>query len=257
MVLVMLCLVMSVTAPAKAATQAQAVQWCKDRVDSTVEYYHVNNYQCTDFVAKYADEVFGYVDFGKGRNAKDLISYQPGGGWRLIPGNGDIQPGDVFISTNSGPYGHTGVIVAPVSGSTVYVIDQNYGDTTKNIEFGLNKPDYPYEGVGQPPDGSGLRTLRINVHKYTVSNIAGVLRPPLTPDTPKPGDDGTTNWDFIEPVRHQRTVPDGYVGIYTAQDLDNMRNNLTGKYVLMNDIDLADWGNWEPIGDGNNYLPIV
>ena len=78
------------------------------------------------------------------------------------------------------------------------------------------------------------------------------------------GDDGTTNWDFIEPVTHQKTIPSGYIGIYTAQDLDNIRNNLSGNYIIMNDIDLSVWGNWYPIGvadssftgelDGNGYI---
>jgi len=66
------------------------------------------------------------------------------------------------------------------------------------------------------------------------------------------GDDGTTNWDFIEPATHQTTVPNGYIGIYTAQDLDNVRNNLSGNYILMNDIDLSAWGDWEPIGKPSN-----
>lgn len=44
------------------------------------------------------------------------------------------------------------------------------------------------------------------------------------------------------------TVPQGYIGIYTAQDLDNIRNNLSGKYILMNDIDLSGI-DWDPIGD--------
>jgi hypothetical protein len=71
------------------------------------------------------------------------------------------------------------------------------------------------------------------------------------------GDDGTTNWDFIEPVTHKKTVPVGYTGIYTAQDLDNIRNNLSGKYILMNDIDLSNWGNWNPIGDNfNNFTGV-
>jgi hypothetical protein len=41
------------------------------------------------------------------------------------------------------------------------------------------------------------------------------------------------------------------IKIYTAQDLDNVRKNLSGSYVLMNDIDLAGFkgGQWEPIGD--------
>ena len=57
------------------------------------------------------------------------------------------------------------------------------------------------------------------------------------------GDDGTTN---------------GYTEIYTAQDLDNVRNNLSGNYILMNDIDLSSWGNWTPIGSGNSvYNPFT
>ena len=87
------------------------------------------------------------------------------------------------------------------------------------------------------------------------------------PSPPSPnfnGDDGVTNWDFINPVTHLKSVPEGYIGIYTAQELDNIRNNLRGNYILMNDIDLASWGNWTPIGsdysspymgifDGNGY----
>jgi hypothetical protein len=41
--------------------------------------------------------------------------------------------------------------------------------------------------------------------------------------------------------------------IYTAQDLYDIRNNLSGSYVLMNDIDLSDFngGRWIPIGNGD------
>ena len=80
------------------------------------------------------------------------------------------------------------------------------------------------------------------------------------------GDDGTINWDFIQPVTHLTTPPAGYTAIRTAAQLDNVRNNLSGNYILMNDINLADWGNWTPIGgaslvdwfdgvfDGNGYV---
>ena len=44
-------------------------------------------------------------------------------------------------------------------------------------------------------------------------------------------------------------IPAGYTAIYTAEDLNNMRNNLSGKYILMNDIDLSSIDNWNPIGD--------
>ena len=39
--------------------------------------------------------------------------------------------------------------------------------------------------------------------------------------------------------------------IYTAQQLHNVRNDLNSSYMLMNDIDLADWGEWEPIGNNS------
>lgn len=60
------------------------------------------------------------------------------------------------------------------------------------------------------------------------------------------------------------TVPDGYTGIYSAEDLDGIRSNLSGKYILMNDIDLSAYENWNPIGtseepftgelDGNGHV---
>lgn len=34
-------------------------------------------------------------------------------------------------------------------------------------------------------------------------------------------------------------VPEGYTGVYTIDDLYAIRNNLSGKYILMNDIDLS------------------
>lgn len=43
-------------------------------------------------------------------------------------------------------------------------------------------------------------------------------------------------------------VPEGYTPIYTAEDLYNIRNDLADKYILMNDIDLSVYENWEPIG---------
>jgi putative cell wall-binding protein len=58
-------------------------------------------------------------------------------------------------------------------------------------------------------------------------------------------------------------IPEGYIGIFTAEDLNNVRNHLTGKYILMNDIDLSGQ-EWIPIGtpaqpfsgtfDGNGFV---
>ena len=60
----------------------------------------------------------------------------------------------------------------------------------------------------------------------------------------------TSSSNFLEPVNQVTSVPAGYTGIYTAQGLDNIRNNLNSKYILMTDINLSGWGNWTPIGGG-------
>ena len=78
-----------------------------------------------------------------------------------------------------------------------------------------------------------------------------------------------------EATDHLAEVPEGYVGVYTKDDLDYVRMNMSGKYILMNDIvfedkDFEKGGDfynsgkgWEPIGtsstnfkgtfDGNGY----
>ena len=59
-------------------------------------------------------------------------------------------------------------------------------------------------------------------------------------------------------------VPEGYIGVYTIEDLYCVRNDLTANYILMNDIDLSeataeggDWNyggrGWNPIGSNDVY----
>lgn len=57
---------------------------------------------------------------------------------------------------------------------------------------------------------------------------------------------------------HVTAVPDSYIGIYTVDDFDYLRNSSTGQYILMNDIDMTDTKKWDGINfqgtfDGNNY----
>ena len=71
---------------------------------------------------------------------------------------------------------------------------------------------------------------------------------------------------LLLPVEQQTSVPAGYTGIYTAEGLKNIRDNMRGKYILMNDIDLSgiDWvpleapstaiaPDFDGILDGNGY----
>ena len=55
------------------------------------------------------------------------------------------------------------------------------------------------------------------------------------------------------------SVPAGYIQISTKEELNNIRNNLNGKYILMNDIVFSD-ADFEAGGDfyngGIGWLPI-
>lgn len=59
-------------------------------------------------------------------------------------------------------------------------------------------------------------------------------------------------------TEHLTEVPEGYVGVYTIEDLYCIRNDLTANYILMNDIDLteatAEGGDWDFYGNGWNPI---
>lgn len=73
------------------------------------------------------------------------------------------------------------------------------------------------------------------------------------------------NLPFLSEGGKQDTVPEGWVGIYTVEDLDNIRHDLDGQYILMNDLTFADGAApFTPIGtrqepftgqfDGNGHV---
>jgi hypothetical protein len=64
------------------------------------------------------------------------------------------------------------------------------------------------------------------------------------------GDDGHINRDFIIPVMHKEAAPEGYIEIRSQNDLDGIRDNLNGNFILMNDIIME--GTWIPVGDYHN-----
>ena len=55
--------------------------------------------------------------------------------------------------------------------------------------------------------------------------------------------------DFDVAFETIKSMP-AYKGIRTPEQLDAIRYDLSGHYILLNDIDMAEWGNWEPIGKG-------
>lgn len=73
------------------------------------------------------------------------------------------------------------------------------------------------------------------------------------------------NLNFVSESTRQTAVPEGWIGVYTVEDLDNVRNGLDGKYILMNDLTFPEnAGSFAPIGskdapftgqfDGNGHV---
>ena len=91
------------------------------------------------------------------------------------------------------------------------------------------------------PVGGG----RVSAKTPDTNSLAGINTLNSTPDA-------KSSSGFIQQINRlseQEAIDQGYTVIKTAQDLDNIRNDLDGKYILMNDIDLSSYSNWDPIGE--------
>lgn len=73
----------------------------------------------------------------------------------------------------------------------------------------------------------------------------------LTPDTNNGVQTGTNTIISTPHISEEQAISQGYTIIKTAQDLLNIENNLSGRYMLVNDIDLSGYSNWN--GIGNSY----
>lgn len=76
----------------------------------------------------------------------------------------------------------------------------------------------------------------------TLAMLVGLL-PALSPQAQAAADDATA---LLQEVDTKTSVPSGYTPIYDADDLQNMQEDLTANYILMNDIDLSGI-NWKPM----------
>ncbi|MBR5491391.1 MAG: S-layer homology domain-containing protein, partial [Oscillospiraceae bacterium] len=60
---------------------------------------------------------------------------------------------------------------------------------------------------------------------------------------------------FIKKVAQWEKVPEDYIGIYNEDDLRSIENNMSGKYILMDNIRLSS--EWDSIGSGNELFKGV
>ena len=135
---------------------------------------------------------------------------------------------------------HTAKVVFSVNSITVLVDGQPILSYDSNIT--LHNRGYigvfAYNGAAR--SDVLIKNYQVSVNQNSYDDYPNVIPPTVNP----------VEKYFITPI----DTPDpNAIKIYTAQDLDNMRNNLNGSYVLMNDIDLSTFkgGEWVPIGSNN------
>lgn len=82
----------------------------------------------------------------------------------------------------------------------------------------------------------------------------------LTPDTNNGVQTGTNTIVSTPHLTEAEAKAQGYTVIKTAQDLLNIEKNMSGRYMLVNDIDLSGYSNWNGIGniyDGTYFEGIL
>ncbi len=98
----------------------------------------------------------------------------------------------------------------------------------------------------------GSYSWKLNAESVSVSDVSAVSPPQTHESVALSGSSGVSTLSSVSRMTEEEALAQGYTVIKTAQDLDNIRNDLDGKYILMNDIDLSSYSNWDPIGDFDN-----
>lgn len=178
----------------------------------------------------------------------------------------DIEPSDdpiSFVSNGSGSFtavtGFTGssALQGGVGGLTLdtvfanqagsYTIDQNGKNAfTLNVEAGDTVGD-----IINKINASGLYTAHLNSDgKFVITAVGGTQT-----TNSNNGLVSGTNSVQSSHMSEAEAIAAGYTVIKTAQDLQNINNDMSGKYILMGDIDLSGISNWTPLGitELNNY----
>lgn len=131
--------------------------------------------------------------------------------------------------------------------------------------FGNLDPDLLHASEAYHP-AQGRRTPRVRraVALVLAASLLLVLAT-FTAFAASPTLRGILNLSFLNENARKTQVPEGWIGIYTVEDLNAVRDDLNGKYILMNDLTFTEAdGSFTPIGnketpfmgqfDGNGYV---
>ena len=160
------------------------------------------------------------------------------------PKDAEVTSGSIYINNTS---------ISLSAGSINDAIDAiNAKSSTTGVIASINSDgNVVFENKDGSSDNIALRVTATGSNFFSVAGIAvdnkGILN-------------GGNNVKFeLTHMSESEAISKGYTVIKTAADLNNIRNNLSGKYILMGDIDLSPYSNWTAIKsffgelNGNGY----
>ena len=164
-------------------------------------------------------------DFFSGTGVPTLISQKPK--------DAEVTSGSIYINNTS---------ISLSAGSINDAIDAiNAKSSTTGVIASINSDgNVVFENKDGSSDNIALRVTATGSNFFSVAGIAvdnkGILN------------GGNNVITETEHLSESQAKAQGYTIIKTAADLNNIRNNLSGKYILMGDIDLSSYSNWTAIG---------
>ncbi len=219
------------------------------------------------------DETSGYWDssLNSGLNAvgsnygpvtfKDISEFNPENPeyWDTtgtLPTLKDVGYTDPTKVTNEGTQVSAGSIIInghniSISGGSIEdVIDQiNAESSTTGVVASLNSEN---KFMLQNADGSST-SIEIQRGSSNILKVTGI-KPTVASDIfSNSGQQIGSSPVLTSKLTEEEAIAEGYTVLKTAQDLQNIANNLSGKYILMNDIDLSGI-DWNPLGEFTGEL---
>lgn len=196
--------------------------------------YNLDNSQFEDVqvITDGIDGLLGIPGFVKDNNSGLPISEKLANTFTSIFTEGYTKPG---VSVDLSDCNTIGDVIDKINATNSgYVASLENGKFTIRKEGSTEEFTVDYSGAGNFGYVTGLED-------YTIGKATGTKR-----------------------LTEAEAIAQGYTIIKTAQDLQNIKNNLGGKYILMGDIDLSSISAWEAIGatessafsgtfDGNGY----
>ena len=106
-------------------------------------------------------------------------------------------------------------------------------------------------------DGTGLVTDSKKISASQLNQSSTFINAGWSEDVWEFSGGSAPSLDAVDSVELTFDKYSDYIKIYTAEDLANISRDVTGKYILMNDIDLSSVSNWAPIRGEQSFSGIL